>query len=205
MADLVWRKNPKLLRDVALTPKKEPNILDLFKAPGRDADRAVIFSLLVQDPQLSQVMNASKSLVVRYTCWNVHKQLFSKVIETLPISAKDVGSAKGNYVGNLFILSVNMTIAIILFQGHPSALWIACYKGSEHIVRHILSMFNDIIRDEPSPDGTSACAIALAKRHFKIVELFLRLNIGQSRSLNNAAEKEREKSLEKQVAMMDLG
>jgi hypothetical protein len=97
MAAYVWKKDSQLFREIALTGPKEPRIFDLFKAPGCDAERADIFSLLVRDPQLAHVLNAAKSLVVRYTCWRDHEQLLCNLLEQLSETAKDINSGIGLY------------------------------------------------------------------------------------------------------------
>lgn len=96
-----------------------------------------------------------------------------------------------------FYLSISLNI-LILLQGHPSALWIASYKGSKNIVKQIIALHNDNITDDPSPDGTSAFVIALAKKYSGIIDIFLEKNIGYCHILNNAAKKERESSPKKQ-------
>jgi hypothetical protein len=92
----VWKNEPQLLRDVAMNPKEDPSILKLFKPSGGDAERAEIFSLLVKDSQLSQVMHSIKSKIVMHNCWNVQEQLFGQVVKELSILSKDVVGVKGN-------------------------------------------------------------------------------------------------------------
>jgi ankyrin repeat protein len=72
-------------------------------------------------------------------------------------------------------------------------MWIACCKGNAGLVKSILSLDVDT-RDEPSPDGTSAFCIALAKGYEDIVQMFLTLDIGQSRSLYLDSRKTRDKT-----------
>jgi ankyrin repeat protein len=67
-------------------------------------------------------------------------------------------------------------------------LWIACRVDSKCIVRKIFSL-HKAVRDEQSPDGTTAFSIALANDSKDIVEMFLHHNVGQSRSLYAAGIK----------------
>jgi hypothetical protein len=81
---------------------------------------------------------------------------------------------------------------------------VASYKGSGVILRKIIEIFEAdqpgldwTTADEPGPDGTTSFAIALGKKFTNIVVEFLRIGIGESRVLNTAAEKERERSKNK--------
>jgi hypothetical protein len=92
----VWKNESQLLRDVAMNPKEDPSILELFRPSGGDANRKGIFSLLAEDPQLSEVMHLIKSKIVMLNCWNVQEQLFGEVVKELSISSRDVVGGKGN-------------------------------------------------------------------------------------------------------------
>jgi hypothetical protein len=92
----VWKNESQLLRDVAMNPKEDPSILKLFRPSGGDENRAGIFSLLVKDSQLSQVMHLIKRKIVMLNCWNVQEQLFSEVVKELSILSEDVVGGKGN-------------------------------------------------------------------------------------------------------------
>jgi hypothetical protein len=77
---------------------------------------------------------------------------------------------------------------------------VASYKGSEVILRQIIKLLeaDGTLADEPGPDGTTAFHIAVGKKFTNIVEIFIKLDIGESRFLNTAAEKERKRSENKQ-------
>jgi hypothetical protein len=75
-------------------------------------------------------------------------------------------------------------------------LWIACSIGNEHIVRSIFSI-SKIIKDEPSPDGTTAFSIALAKEYNNITRMFLDLNVGHCSSLYANVKTVKEGKLQK--------
>jgi hypothetical protein len=93
----VWKNESQLLRDVAMNPKEDPSILELFRPSGGDENRAGIFSLLVkEDSQLTQVMHSIKRKIVMHNCWNVHEQLFGEVVKELSILSRDVVGGKGN-------------------------------------------------------------------------------------------------------------
>jgi hypothetical protein len=77
----VWENEPQLLRDVAMNPKEDPSVLELFRPSGDDANRTGIFSLLAKDSQLSQVMHLIKRKIVMHNCWNVQEQLFGEVVK----------------------------------------------------------------------------------------------------------------------------
>jgi ankyrin repeat protein len=63
-----------------------------------------------------------------------------------------------------------------LLLDRASALWVACNIGSTKMVHQILAL-EWKIRDDPSPDGTTAFAISLAKGNKDIVKLFLDSNV----------------------------
>jgi ankyrin repeat protein len=77
---------------------------------------------------------------------------------------------------------------------------VASYKGSEVILRQIIKLLeaDGTTTDEPGPDGTTAFHIAVGKKFTNIVDIFLEANIGESRFLNTAAEKERKRSSNKE-------
>lgn len=101
MAVHVWEQEPQLLQIVA-----RMHFMDLFRATGGDTERAGIFSLLVQDPQLTQFMMDSKRDIMQHVCWNVQERLFSKITDVLSVTGKDTNGAAG-IVCLCFLLLVN--------------------------------------------------------------------------------------------------
>jgi hypothetical protein len=203
----VWKRHHKLVIQVAMTPTEQPRILDLFMGSDHDAERADMLSLLVRDSKLAQVIKKAKNQVVRSSCWNVHEKLFTKIVGTFGISDKDIDGGKGTYCYIFANLLINNPVSL---PGHSSALWIACYKGSEIIVKQIIDLYKDRIKDYPSMDGTTGFMMALSKNKKTIVDMFLEKHkarghktqgycfCNESCILNSAAKKAREKCSKKQ-------
>jgi ankyrin repeat protein len=173
--------------------EQEELTLEIFSQPGKDEERSHCFSKMVLNDNILRILNGMKAKLWIIICQRVHEKLFAKFTQHFLMSNNDIMGGSGMMFQ--YLSSSNLTMSIN-FSGQSSALWLACTIDSVNLVRHIMSLEGDV-RDDPSPDGTTAFSIALAKENYEIVKLFLDSEIEQKedmKALHQAANMAQAKS-----------
>ncbi len=165
--------NELLLADAgSATAAVRNEIVSEFRGMSDEAEKMAFFADTMAFNGGLKLPDALVHDILSAICWRGHRKLFKTVTSAL-VTPAEVASLPIQRRSTICYADMLNICLLYLCVDSPSPLWIAVYTRDIKLVEAILSLPGRLY-DYRSPDGTSAFAVALARKDTRIIRTLLK-------------------------------